>query len=655
VEATSRPAARALPALERMPDWGSIATWVLAFVLVVYLGTKGGGFDPLVSDQVGIAVWWLLLFAVLVGAVPRQELGGLAWLALGLFAGFVAWTALSLLWTESLEATWTELARVAGYLGVFALGVLARGPQGARRMVGAVGAAIAVVAVVALLSRLHPAWFGVNETAQFLKIGRERLSYPLNYWNALAAMIAIGMPLLLATAVSARNVVLRSLAAAAMPALMLTALFTLSRGGIAAIFVSIAIFFALAGDRLPKLLTLLVTGAGGAVLCLGALSRDDLRHGLETSSAHSQGNSLLVWTIVVCAVVGLVQAGISTALERGHRPEWTRMTREQSLVLLGVAVVAVIVGLVAVNAPHRISNAWDEFKLPEVPGKGTERLSHASGESRYQFWSSALREFESAPVGGTGSGTFQYWWPRDGDTPDVVRDAHSLYFQTLGELGLVGAVLLIGFFLTLLVGGGIAAVRAGPKHGVPLAAAVGGVAAFCFTAIFDWMWQVPVLPVAMLLLGSVLVTRAVSAEGASRSRPFGLWTRIGIAVASLIVVVAIAIPLASESLVRESQSKASAGDNSAALADARSAQNVEPGAAAPRLQEALVLESEGELDAAAAAALAAVERESTNWRLWMVRSRIEAERGNAQAAVAFYRKARSLNPNSPFFEAQPPR
>jgi hypothetical protein len=638
-----------------MPEWGAWATWGLAFALVVYLGTKGGGFDPLVSDQVGIAVWWVLLFAVLVGAVPRQGLGTVAWIALGLLGGFVAWTALSLTWTESLEATWTELARVAGYLGVFAIAVLARGPHGARRMVGAVGAAIAVVAIVALLSRLHPAWFPANETARFLVIGRERLSYPLNYWNALAAMIAIGMPLLLATAVGTSHVVWRSLAAAAMPALMLTALFTLSRGGIAAIFVSVAVFLALAGDRLPKLGTLALTAAGGAVLCLGAISRDELRHGLNTAAAHSQGNSLLVWTIVVCLVVGLLHAALSTAAERGTRPGWTRVSREQSLVLVGLAAAVIVVCFFAASGPHRVSNAWDEFKLPEVPGNGTERLSHASGESRYQFWSSAIREFASKPLTGTGSGTFQFWWPRDGDTSDVVRDAHSLYFQTLGELGLVGTALLVGFLLTLLVGGGIAAVRAGPRHGVPLAAAAGAVAAFCFTSIFDWMWQVPVLPVATLLVGSVLVTRAVG-EG-ERRRGFPLPARIAVAVGSLIVIVAaIAVPLASESLVRESQSEAAAGDTTAALADARSAQNVEPGAASPRLQQALVLEQLGELDPAAAAARGATERESTNWRLWMIRSRIEAERGEAQAAVAFYRRARSLDPNSPTFqrEERPP-
>jgi cytochrome c-type biogenesis protein CcmH/NrfG len=62
-----------------------------------------------------------------------------------------------------------------------------------------------------------------------------------------------------------------------------------------------------------------------------------------------------------------------------------------------------------------------------------------------------------------------------------------------------------------------------------------------------------------------------------------------------------------------------------------------------------VLEQGGELPAAAAAAEAATERESTNWRTWLVLSRIEAERGRAAASVRAYREARSLNPRSELF------
>lgn len=59
----------------------------------------------------------------------------------------------------------------------------------------------------------------------------------------------------------------------------------------------------------------------------------------------------------------------------------------------------------------------------------------------------------------------------------------------------------------------------------------------------------------------------------------------------------------------------------------------------PRLQEALLLEAQHRLDAAAAAARGATEHESDDWRAWLVRSRIEAERGHAAASVAAYRRA----------------
>lgn len=654
MEESPKPTGGAVPAAAGRIDWGLVSTWLLGFGLVLYLGLKGGGFDPLVHDQVGIAAWWVLLAAVAVGALPRRRPATLAWVALGLLTAYVAWTALSLTWTESSEKTAEELALVAGYLGVFALAVFNRRPRGARWMVGAVGSAIAVVAIIALLSRLHPAWFpAAGQTAQFLNFGQERLSYPLNYWNGLAALIAIGLPLLLQVATGARLIAFRALAAAAMPALMLAAFFTFSRGGIAAAFLALAVFLALTSDRLPKLATLLVAGAGGAILVAGALSRDDLRHGLDNAAAHHQGNELLIWTIVVCLVVGALQLAISAALERDIRPSWTRVSRERSLVAIGVVVLVALVVGIAAGGPGKLSNAWDNFKQPETgAGKNTDRLASSSGESRYQFWSSAWRQFESDPLTGTGSGTFELWWTRDGDTPDIVNNAHSLYMETLGDLGIVGGALLIGFLLTVLVGGGRAAVRAGELRAPPLAAAVAGCSAICFTSIFDWTWQVPVVPVAMLLLAGTVVTHAVGSRSGRSVRgpaPFPPLARAGIAVFSLVAVVAIAIPLASTALIRQSQDEAQVSDFSAALDDARSAQNVQPDAAGPRLQEALVLETEGELPAAAEAAREATDRESTNWRLWMVLSRIEAQLGHADAAIRYYEEARSLNPLSPVF------
>ncbi len=639
----------------RRVDWSAAAIWALGFVLVVYLGLEGGGYDPLVHDRVGIAVWWVLLAGVVVGALPRRRPPALACIALALFAAFVIWTALSLSWTESAERTSADLARVAGYLGAFSLAVFAVGSSNARRLVSAVAAGIAVVAVVALLSRLHPAWFPTShETAQFLSSGRERLSYPLNYWNGLAGLIAIGAPLLLWVATCAKTIAARAIAAASLPAIMLAAFFTLSRGGIAAIFVALAVFLAFAPDRLPKLLTALIAGAGGMVLIVAASHRDALQHALLNDTAHHQGNEVLVFTLVVCLIVGLVQAGLSVALTQERRPGWTVVSRERSRMALAVTALVVLVVAVAFDAPGRAADGWDEFKGEAAPGKGTERLGSVAGESRYQFWSAAVDENASKPLTGTGSGTFEYWWTRNGSVPEIAHDTHSLYLQTLGELGIVGLLVLAAFLAAVLIGGGRNVVRAG--RGRPeLAAALAGCVAFCVTAITDWMWQIPVLAVAFLLLAAVLVAADDAAsddEAASEDGHVGLKLplRAAVALVALVAIVAIAIPLASTGLVRKSEADARAGDLPAALSAARSAQNAQPDAASPRLQQALVLESQGDLGAAAAAARAATERESTNWRTWLILSRIEAELGDASASVRDYRRARLLNPFSELFE-----
>ena len=646
MEAASTLARPAPLDLARRVDWGALPAWLLGFGLVAYLGLKGGGYDPLVHDQVGIAVWWVVLAGVAVGALPRTRLGPYAWGALALLAAFTIWTALSLGWTESAERTSADLARVATYLGVLFLALLARGPAAARRLVAAMGAGIVVVAIVGLLSRLHPSWFPeAVQTARILD-SHDRLAYPLNYWNGLAALIAIGLPLLLQLASGVRSVALRALAAAAVPALVLTVYFTISRGGIGASLVAVAVYFAFASDRLPKLATAIVAGGGGAILVGAASQREALQEGLLGPAAQSQGNEMLWMAIVVCAGVGLIQAGMSLALVHDLRPRWTRVSRRQSLLATGVALAAILVVALAAGAPHRVATAWDDFKQPNNgPGSGHQRLGSVAGESRYQFWSAAIDESRTKPLTGTGSGTFEFWWSRNGTTGETVHDTHSLYMQTLGELGIVGVVLLGSLLLAILVGGGGVVVRAGPESRPWLAAALAGCVAFCFTATFDWMWQIPVLPVVLLLLASLLI----GGDAKPRSG-FPPTLRVATAIVALIAIATIAIPLSSSSLLRQSQSDARDGDAVAAIAAARSAQNAQPDAASPRIQEALLLESSNDLNAAAAAARAATEREETNWRNWLVLARIEAKRGEAKAAIDAYARAKSLNPRSPIFD-----
>ena len=572
-------------------------TWLLGFGAIVYLGLKGGGYDPLVHDQVGIVAWWLMLGLVAVGALPRRRPGTIALCALGLVLAFLAWTALSLVWTESAERTLADLARICGYVGFFALAVLSREAGGARRMVAALACGIAAIAIVALLSRLHPAWFPSvsNQTGTFLPGAQERLSYPINYWNGLAGLLAIGVPLMLQLATDARTVAVRALAAAAIPAILLTIYFTLSRAGIAAAIAAAAVFFAFTSDRLPKLATAAVAAAGGGVLIAVASSHFALVHGLPNSNAEDQGNGVLALTIVVCLAVGLIAAGIALIGRRLERPAWTSVSKPASLRILLVAGIVVVVAGLALDAPNRGADAWNEFKNSTKPLGGAQRLGSVAGESRYAIWSSAVREMQSEPLTGTGAGTFEYWWNRDGTVSETVVDTHSLYLQTLGELGVVGFLLLAAFLLVVLAGGIVATRVVSAERRVAVAAALAGCSAFCVSALFDWVWQIPALAVATLLLAATLVTTdRRDADRLDRATGLPTWPRLGAVAAALVAIVVIAMPLASTSLIRRSQDEAREGDVAAALADARTAENVEPSAATPRLQQALLLEREDE-------------------------------------------------------------
>lgn len=631
-------------------EWDAVCTWVFCFGLLAYLGIEGGGYDQLVHDQVGIAVWWVLLAGVLVGALPRLGPSKPALIALAVFAAFVSWTALSLIWTESAERTWTELALILSYLGIFSLVLFLRAPREAQRLVSAVAAAIVLITLLALLSRLHPTWFpSADQTARFLSESRERLSYPLNYWNALGALIAIGLPLVLHLSASAKTIVVRALSAAAIPAMALAIFFTLSRGSIVAAVVAIAAYLAVTHDRTPKLLTLALAGVGSAILIGLAVGREEIKHGLTNSTAQHQGNEMILFVVLVCAALALVHGLISKLILDGRRPAWTHPTRTQSQVAVGVLLAVVVVGGLAAHGPRRVSHALDEFKGGGNAGSGTARLNSFAGESRYDLWRSAIDENATAPLIGTGSGTFEYWWDRDAAGEEAVHDAHSLYLQTLGEVGIVGLLLLVGFLVATLGVGTVAAIRSDAEQRAQLAAALAGCVAFFLSAAVDWTWQIPVLPAAVLMLASTLV---MAGQASPTGEAYSRWlpVRIVLAIGALIAIVAIAIPLASSSLVRSSESEVRSGELEAALSDARSAQNVQPDAATPRLQQALVLEIQGDLPAAAEAAKGATERESTNWRTWLVLSRVEAEQGHADAALAAYRKAKSLNPLSPLFD-----
>lgn len=623
---------------------GGLGAWLVPFAAILYLALQGGGYGTVIRGQVGIALWWVVLIGAVVAAVPRC-ITKRGWLAIGLLGAFLAWSALSVTWSESDERTFAEIARLATIAGALVLSLAVLRDRFARQMLFGIATGLGVVALLAVLSRVHPSWFPEPLPGTSLS----RLSYPLNYWNGLAVLVAMGIPLVLATAAMARSIFARSAAAAAIPVMVLCVLLTISRGGFGAAVAALLAFLLLTDDRLPKLATILVAAPGSAVLVAAALDREELRDGLQTALARQQGDELLLALILVMAGTAVAQAGLSLLVRHGARPRWSLPSRRTATA--GTLVALTLGGGIAVAAgvPGVIRDAWQEFKAPRAAAAGVgtsstfQRLGSATGNGRYQYWESAVRAQETRPLGGRGAGTFEYWWGRDGTRfGGYVRDAHSLYMQTFAETGLVGLALLVAFLMLLLAVGIWRAVK-GPAEDRPVvAAATAALIAFMLGAAVEWVWQITVIPVTLMMLTAVLLV--------GRQLPrVKIQSRIALVVASLCCLPILTISVAGASRVVDSQAAAGRGELMTAVQAARDAQALQPYAATPWLQEALVLEQAGDLDGAAAAAAEATDREATNWRTWLIRSRIEAQRGRAAVAVAHWRRARSLNPHSPIF------
>ena len=644
-------------------DPPALAAWTLAFSSVAYLALSNGGYDTVARSEVGIAIWWIVLLGCLAGVLPAR-IGRAAWVPIGLLAAFAAWTGLAIGWSESAERSAIELGRVATHLGALVLVISLQGRSAARHTINGLACAIGFVTVLAVLSRLHPQAFPANDHAAFFGPGSaRRLSYPLNYWNGLAAFAAMGVPLLIAVAVGARTRLAQALAAATLPLSALCLYLTISRGGAIALATGAFVFFVLMPRRLDALATTVVAAAGSAILLVAAGQRDLVQDGVSTQAAIAQGTELLWLALIVCAGVAMLQVALGLATRHLRRPAWMAPGRRATLaagvaLLLVAAVIAVGVG-----APGAVNERWKDFKAPygsAAAGSVSDdnlfsRLQAANGSGRYESWQGALAANETDRAKGIGPGTFEFWWARNGTTPGFQRDAHSLYMETLAETGIVGLVLLAGMLLWLLGVLALRSWRATAAVRLWLAAAGGSLTAFLTAAAYDWVWELGAVAIAAMVLGGVIVAGRDDADG-ELPAPAAAPARA---------------PRAPSSSSwrsrrwRRSSCRSPARWRPATAArrlrpgacrprstDTRTAERVQPYAATPHLQRALVLEQAGDLAGAASAARASTRAEPTNWRTWFVLARVDARRGQTAAALRELRTARALNPRSPLLAAR---
>jgi Flp pilus assembly protein TadD len=131
-----------------------------------------------------------------------------------------------------------------------------------------------------------------------------------------------------------------------------------------------------------------------------------------------------------------------------------------------------------------------------------------------------------------------------------------------------------------------------------------------------------------------------------------VWWTATVLVSAIGIVVAI-MALVTQVKLRDSRDAARRGDLVDAAQAADAAIAVQPWAAAPRLQLALLDERAGDLRAALQHENEALERAPEDWRLWVTAARLRTKTGDVPGAERALEKARMLNPRAQTLAREP--
>jgi hypothetical protein len=442
----------------------------------------------------------LLLVLLLTAVAQRPRRAEVA--ALGALAALAAWEALSLTWSAV-----PSLARDEALLTLFyAIALLTplltlRGGADRLLATGTVAAEAALLAVATALELR----FGGNQSDHFYA---GRLSFPISYPNAQAAVFLIGFwPAIVCAAHRRAPLLLRALAMGGATAIAAGWLTAQSKGGALAIAVSAVVLFAVSPLRLRLLPPALVAAGltAAAYRPLTAPFRSGEESALAADVRHT-GATILVLTAIALAV-GTLYALADRRLELGRRE-----TRLAGAAVAALTAVAVVAGAAIVLSRVDLGAQWRTFKNAPTNSASSHLLQ--LGSYRYDIWRVALKEFEHHPLAGIGSRGFGPAYLELRNSPDTPVRAHSFELDALSEVGIVGFA-LVATALVLLLFPIVSRTRARDPGAT---AAFGGAAYWLAHASVDWLWTVPAcgLPFFLLLgAGNAGGTRALLSRRAA--------------------------------------------------------------------------------------------------------------------------------------------
>jgi O-Antigen ligase len=452
------------------------------------------------------------------------------------FAAFAVWCALSVAWSIEPDRSWSYANRTIVYLAFALIGAYLGAES--RRLLYGFSALLGAVCVWSLAGKVVPRLHDYGQIA--------RLTGPVGYWNALALLGDVALPLGLCLATRRRTA-----GTLLVYGWLVVIGLTYSRGGVLVAVVVIALWMVLSKAWIEALSTLLAAGLPAA----GALA---VAFSLSGLTSDGQPHATRVRAGLVFGVVLIANALIAAGLARFQLPG-TTLVRRLSLALLAVlAAAALAVGATHAQSWWRSFSASSASDVTQSPG----RLVEVSSNFRWAWWTQAWQGWQTKPIVGTGAGSFPFTNLRYRKTSlDQTIEPHSLPVQFLSETGVIGLLLFLGSIGWLVARGRR---RPGPQLALALA-----LPAYFLHGLLDIDWDFISVSGPVFLIAGALAVRPSTRP---RPRPF-----TAVTVSGLLAIVAVSLLAVWLGGHWEGQAEAALGSNDAqAISLAKRARTVDP-------------------------------------------------------------------------------
>jgi hypothetical protein len=248
---------------------------------------------------------------------------------------------------------------------------------------------------------------------------------------------------------------------------------------------------------------------------------------------------VVLLTTIIAAVLGVLAVrneerlpGLGSTSARHNR------TVVRGIIGTGVAIFLAFLVATGGNPISWAGDRIDEFKhagTPDLSAEGS-RFGFNAGSNRYDLWRVALSDFGDDPLFGDGGGGYRYsYLVKRNSTTQTIHDAHSVEFETLSELGLVGFALLAAAIVAAFAG----ALRSrplGPSARLLSAGALASGSYWIVHTSVDWFWPYPAVTAPVLALLGSAAAPAIRTLGRRSTRGWRTWVTIGLAVLALSTV-----------------------------------------------------------------------------------------------------------------------